>query len=400
MFWAAKKASTDGARIEELLSRCVAEAIPSKESLRKLLLSGKRLRVKLGIDPTSPNIHLGRTVPLLKLKDFQELGHTVIFIAGDFTALVGDTSDKDSERPMLSEEVITKNMKTYREQVGKILDLSQTEFHRNSEWLSKLSFKDVATQADIFSVSDFTARENVKRRLDEGKRVSLREVLYPLMQGYDSVAVRADVELGGSDQRFNILAGRPMQEHYGQAPQHALLFTLITSPDGRKMSSSWGNTVNITDAVSDMFGKVMAVPDEFVESYFMHVTRVPEEKVKMVMAGHPKDAKMVLAKEIVRMYHGDNAAKKAETQFTSTFSERRVPQDVQEIKSAGPLRETLVKNGVIASNSEFTRLALGKDAAVRLLSNEGEIKIRSADAPAQIGTVYRIGKHRFVKIVK
>jgi len=392
MFFSRPAVAVDPQKIEALLSRCVAEVVPSKESLRALLQSGKRLRIKLGIDPTSPDIHLGRTVPLLKLKDFQDLGHTVVFIAGDFTALVGDASDKESERPMLSEATIRQNMATYREQVGKILDLSKTEFRRNSEWLAKLSFKEIAEQANLFSVADFIARENVRRRLDAGKRVSLREVLYPIMQGYDSVAIKADVELGGTDQRFNILAGRPLQEHYGQKPQHALLFTLITSPDGRKMSSSWGNTVNIADSANDMFGKIMAVPDDFIESYFMHVTRVPEAAVKRLMDGHPKDAKMALAEEIVRMYHGADAGKAARNAFAHTFSEQRAPEEVPELAFKDTLMETLVTGGVVASNSEYRRL--WEAGAIRY-ADSGEIL---RDSEAVTGRVLRIGKHRFVKI--
>ena len=198
------KVSTDEKKIKELLERGVEELIV-KESLEKKLRSGKKLRIKLGIDPTSPNIHIGRAVPLLKLRDFQELGHQVVFIVGDFTGVIGDTSDKDSERPMLSKKIIKENMKDYTKQAGKILDLSKCEIRFNSEWLKKLNYEEIGEQADVFSLSDFISRDNIKRRLDKGTRVSLREVLYPLMQGYDSVAVKADVELGGTDQ-----AARPI----------------------------------------------------------------------------------------------------------------------------------------------------------------------------------------------
>jgi tyrosyl-tRNA synthetase len=195
----------DEKKINELLTRGVAEVIDAA-SLRKKLLSGKKLRVKLGIDPTSPNLHLGRSVPLLKMRDFQELGHRVVFIVGDFTGVIGDTSDKESERPMLDAKTIKKNLATYIKQAGKIIDLKKAELHYNSEWLKKLTYHDVAEHANIFSIAEFIARENIKKRLDAQKRVSLREVLYPLMQGYDSIAVKADVELGGTDQRFNLLA--------------------------------------------------------------------------------------------------------------------------------------------------------------------------------------------------
>src|SRR3989338_6479351 len=216
----------DEKKIHELLSRGVSEVVV-KEQLHKKLLSGERLRVKLGIDPTSPDLHIGRSIPLLKLRDFQQLGHQVVLIVGDFTAVIGDTSDKDAERPMLSQETIEKNKKSYFEQAGKILDLSQVEMRYNSEWLKPLNYRQIGEHADLFSVADFIARENIALRLKAGKRVSLRELLYPLMQGYDSVAVTADVELGGTDQKFNLLAGRVLQEHFGQEPQNVVIGPLI-----------------------------------------------------------------------------------------------------------------------------------------------------------------------------
>jgi tyrosyl-tRNA synthetase len=203
--------NTNQQKIEELLSRGVEEVI-HQESLKKKLESGKQLRVKLGIDPTSPHLHLGRAIPLLKLKDFQELGHQVVFIVGDFTGVIGDTSDKDSERPMLTKEVIEENMKEYVRQAGKIIDVDKAEIHYNSEWLEKLTYREIGEQADQFSVAEFIARDNIRRRLDAGTRVSLREMLYPLMQGYDSVVVNADVEIGGFDQLFNLKAGRYIQK--------------------------------------------------------------------------------------------------------------------------------------------------------------------------------------------
>src|SRR3989344_4782534 len=204
-----KKPIIDERKIEELLSRGVEEVI-EKSSLEKKLKSGKVLRVKLGIDPTSPKLHLGRSIPLLKMRDFQELGHQLVFIVGDFTGVIGDTSDKDSERPMLSPEQIRKNMKDYVKQASRVIDIRKSEVHYNSKWLKKLTYDKIGEQADQFSLAEFNARENIKKRLAEGKRVSLREVLYPLMQGYDSVAIKADVEIGGTDQRFNLLAGRQL----------------------------------------------------------------------------------------------------------------------------------------------------------------------------------------------
>lgn len=380
--------------IDELTSRGVEEIIPSVESLKKLLRSGKRLRIKLGIDPTSPHLHLGRSVPLLKLRDFQRLGHQVVFIIGDATGVVGDTSDKDAERPMLTEDQVTKNLETYVSQVTKILDKNLLEVRRNSEWLLKLNYRDIGEHADKFSVSDFIARDNIRKRLDAGKRVSLREVLYPLMQGYDSVAITADVELGGTDQRFNLLAGRSLQEAHRQAPQHIVMTELILGTDGRKMSSSWGNTVNLSDTPRDMFGKVMSIPDALVSTYFTHATRIPMEEIAALAVRHPKEAKMALAQEVVRMYHGSTEAEKAKNDFDTTFTKGGVPSDVLEISFSGNLMETLVKHGIVASNSEYRRL---HDAgAIR----DAETDERYPGNDGFIGRVLRIGKHRFVKIVK
>jgi len=225
-------------QIEELLTRGVAEVI-DKEHLRKRLLSGEKLRIKLGIDPTSPNIHIGRAVLLLKLRDFQNLGHKIIFIVGDFTGQIGDTSDKDSERPMLLQEQVVSNMQNYLEQAFKILDREKTETHYNSEWLSKIDLLELGKMASVFSLHEFASREVIARRLSTGKRVSFHEMLYPLFQGYDSIAVKADVEIGGTDQRFNLLAGRTLQPKYDQEPQDVLMTNLILGTDGRKMSSSW-----------------------------------------------------------------------------------------------------------------------------------------------------------------
>lgn len=344
-------------QIEELLSRGVSEVI-DREHLKSRLLSGEKLRVKFGIDPTSPNIHLGRSVPLLKLRDFQELGHAIVFIVGDFTGQIGDTSDKESERPMLSEEEVHANMATYAEQAGKILDMSRVEIHANSTWLSKLGFGEIGREADAFSVAEFIARDNIRRRLDAGKRVSLREMLYPLMQGHDSLAVSADVEIGGTDQRFNLLAGRRLQERLGKSPQDILTTNLIFGTDGRKMSSSWGNTINLMDMPNDMLGKVMSIPDELIESYFVHCTRVPMEEVESLLkVENPRDAKLRLGREIVKIYHDEESAREAEAYFVSTFSKREAPQDIREVKltSEMSLLDFLVQEGFATSRGDARR---------------------------------------------
>lgn len=388
-------------KIDEILSRGVAEVI-RKDELRAALLSGDVLRVKLGVDPTSPHLHLGRATTLWKLRDLQDLGHQIVFIVGDFTALIGDTSDKESERPMLTREVVEKNLETYLEQAGKILDMSKVETHRNTEWLEKLTYREIGEHADVFSVADFIARDNIKRRLDAGKRVSLREVLYPLMQGYDSVAIKADIEIGGNDQKFNILAGRSLQSHFGQKPQNIILLDLIEGLDGRKMSSSWGNTINIMDSANEMFGKVMSLRDDLIVKYFTYATRVSKEVADEAMAAlgrgdNPRDVKLNLAQEIVSMYHGKDEAVRAQDAFLSVFQKKEIPEDIEEIQGEGKLGELLKLKGVVASMNEWRRL-VGEGAVKRLGEESVEEKILDDNAFATPG-VYKVGKRRFVKIV-
>jgi tyrosyl-tRNA synthetase len=401
--------SSQEQKIEELLTRGVAEVI-DREHLKARLMSGEILRVKFGIDPTSPHIHLGRAVVLRKLRDFQDLGHKIIFIVGDFTGVIGDTSDKESERPMLSADVIEENMRTYMEQAGKIINLDIAETHYNSTWLDKLGYEEIGEQADQFSLAEFIARENIQKRLDDGKRVSLRELLYPLMQGFDSVATNADVELGGTDQRFNLLAGRRLQEAHGQKPQDILMTHLILGTDGRKMSSSWGNTINLLHAPNDMFGKVMSIPDELLSSYFVHCTRVPIAEVDKIMSAikdgaNPRDAKIRLAKEIVMFYHGMEKAEKAETYFIETFSKGVIPKDVREFS---PLYEPAIE-GYENIESFIARIGLAKSKsdARRKIEQSG---VSIGDEKILVGSrmlnkeldnekVMKVGKKDFVKIV-
>lgn len=383
--------------MRELLTRGVEEVI-EREHLQAQLTSGKTLRVKLGIDPTSPNLHLGRAIPLLKLRDFQALGHQIIFIIGDFTGVIGDTSDKESERPMLSPEQVKTNLQSYLEQAGKILDLKKCEVRYNSEWLGKLDYHEIGRQADIFSLSDFIARENIKKRLEAGKRISLRELLYPLMQGYDSVAVQADVEVGGTDQRFNLLAGRELQRHYSQAPQDIIIGPLVEGLDGRKMSSSWGNTINVLDAPNEMYGKVMSLHDDLIIKYFTLVTRVDlaivhtyEQELKN--GANPRDYKMKLARELVRFFHSEADAAAAENYFIKTFSQKEVPSEVAELTpSAYDLVTVLVEAGFAESKSDARRAI-----------EQGGVKVDEIVAadPKQIistGSVVQKGKRYFVKV--
>ena len=390
-------------QIEEILTRGVSEVI-DRESLKKRLLSGEKLRIKFGTDPTSPNIHLGRAVPLLKLKDLQELGHQIVFLIGDFTGVIGDTSDKESERPMLERAVVEKNLETYFEQVGKILDMSKVEVVKNSDWLGKLTYREISEQADIFSLAEFIARDNIKKRLEKGTRISLRELLYPLMQGYDSVVLKADLELGGTDQRFNLLAGREMQKHYKQKPQDIMMTDLIEGTDGRKMSSSWGNTINLTDDANLMFGKVMSMGDELIGKYFVHCTRVSMEEIakieKEMKDGvlNPRDAKLRLAGEITAIYHGQDLARQAREYFINTFSKKEIPQDVAEFEVTKEMKliELLVESGNAKSFGDARRKIEQGGVSI----NEEKITDQQALVTKEFdGQVLKIGKLGFVKII-
>lgn len=385
--------------MNELLTRGVVEII-DQANLERKLASGQPLRVKLGIDPTSPNLHLGRSIPLLKLQDFQKLGHKIIFIVGDFTGLIGDTSDKESERPMLSPETVKENLKTYIEQAGKIIDVSQAEVHHNSEWLAKLDYLEIGRQADTFSLNEFMSRENIKRRLDAGKRVSLRELLYPLMQGYDSVAVKADVELGGTDQRFNLLAGRDIQRLYNQVPQDIVVGPLIEGPDGQKMSSSAGNTINLLDTPDDMFGKIMSIPDELIIKYFTWLTRVDlatigEYEAKLKAGENPRDVKKKLASELVRMYHSAEVADKAQDYFTKTFSNKEIPDNLPEFNPESgqyDLISVLVEAKLASSKSDAGRII--EQGGVKI---DGQVII-DPHFVVPSGVTLQKGKLKFLKI--
>jgi len=388
-----KNVHSDEKIIDEILTRGVSEVI-QKETLRKDLLSGRKLRIKLGSDPTSPNLHLGRAVSILKLRDFQELGHQIVFIVGDATGVIGDTSDKESERPMLSKRDIEKNTQTYFDQVGRVLDIKKTETKYNSEWLSKLTYEEIGAHADMFSVADFIARENIKKRLDEGKRVSLREVLYPLMQGYDSFHVKADVEIGGTDQRFNLLAGRKLQESLGQTPQNILMTDLIEGTDGRKMSSSWGNTIDILDEPVDMYGKVMSLHDELIEQYFISCTRVPLDEIESITQGHPKEAKMNLAHEIVSIFHSDKDADSAEESFVNIFAKGELPSAIPEVtlKRGASIHEAL--SSIVSSKLEVRRLVEG--GAIE--DSKGN-RVTDINTKITNNTVFKVGKRRFIKVI-
>ncbi len=375
----------------DLLKRGIEEII-DKKNLEKKLNSKKKLRIKLGVDPTSSNLHLGRSIPLLKLRDFQELGHKIVLIIGDFTGVIGDTSDKEAERPMLTEKQVKDNMKDYLLQMGKIIDIKKCEFNYNSKWLKKLNYKEITQQANVFSLNEFISRENIKKRLDQGKRISLREVLYPLMQAYDSVMIKSDVEIGGTDQRFNMLCGRTLQRYYNQEPQDVITNPLIQGIDGRKMSSSWGNTINLLDSPDQMYGKVMSLKDELITEYFTLITRVELKKIKEWEKLSPRDYKAKLAFQIVKFYHDEKKAKQAEQYFVNTFSKKQIPDNISLLKPKSyDLISILLQAKFCQSKSEAKRLIIQKGIKINQKTVDQEIEVKKGD-------IVQKGKRYFVKI--
>ena len=388
----------------ELLLRGI-DAVFSAEELRTRLAEAKKpLRVKLGMDPTAPDIHLGHSVVLGKMRQFQDMGHKAVLIIGDYTALIGDPSGQNSARPTLTPEQIQANATTYFQQAGKILDTSsgKLEIRYNSEWLSKMTMMDIIRLTAKKTVAQMLQRESFKKRLTADQDVFLHEFLYPVVQGYDSVVIESDVELGGTDQTFNCLVGRDIQRAYGQAPQIVMVMPLLVGLDGvEKMSKSKGNYVGVTDQPNDMFGKIMSIPDTLMENYFTLLTTVPVAQIEELVdpdKTHPRQAKAELARTIVERYHGKDAASAAVEEFDRVFSAKQVPTEMPEIKiPSGEIGiiALIVQAGFAKSNGEARRL-VGQNA----VSIDGE---KNTDAESVVnpenGQILRVGKRRFGKIV-
>jgi tyrosyl-tRNA synthetase len=352
-------------QLDDLLSRGVANVISDKESLKELLSSGKKLNIYLGIDPTSSHIHLGHAFPLRKLQILAEMGHNITFLIGDFTALIGDTSDKESERPVLTQEEINQNFETYKKQAEKLLDFSKVTVKHNSEWLAKLTFTDIVKLTQHFSFGDFASRELVKKRLTDGKRVGLHEALYPVMQGYDSYFLDTDLQLGGTDQTFNMQAGRTLQKILRSKDSFVMTNEFLTGTDGRKMSKSWGNAIWLDDTAIDMFGKIMSINDDLILEYFKlgtNVTadRIEEIKKRLESGENPIEIKKDLAGIIVTELHSEQDAKDAENHFHTVVQQKGTPDDVETLTLlSGEERSILdfiVENNLVSSKSEGKRL--------------------------------------------
>jgi len=380
------------------LGRNAAEVISGDELTAKLR-EGRALRVKLGMDPTAPDLHLGHSVTLKKLRDFQRRGHTVIFLVGDFTAMIGDPTGRSETRKPLTREQIVANAETYRRQVSKILDPALTEVRFNSEWMDKLDVRGLIEIAAKLSVARMLERDDFEKRLAEQQPLFLHELLYPLVQGYDSVALRADVELGGTDQKFNMLVARELQRAFNQPPQVVMTMPLLEGLDGvRKMSKSYGNAVGLTDAPRDMFGKLMSIPDRMMPRYFELLTDVAPAELAAIRSGaaHPMESKKRLATEIVAEYHDSDAASDARDYFESKFQRREVPQDVPVFRIAAELWicELLKQLGFAASTNEARRLV--GQGAVRV-DRQTVTDINFHFVPGQ-HRILEVGKRRVARI--
>lgn len=388
-----------------VIRRGVAEIVPEEELKDKLFRTIKEnrpLRIKLGLDPTAPDIHLGHTVVLNKLRQFQDLGHEVHLIIGDFTGRIGDPSGKSETRKQLTEEEVIANAATYKEQIFKVLDAERTIIHFNSEWLMPLNLVDVLNLAGKYTVARMLERDDFSRRYKEGMPIGIHEFMYPLMQGYDSVELRSDVELGGTDQKFNLLVGRNLQKEYGMEPQVALTMPILEGTDGvQKMSKSLGNYIGVNDEAYEMFGKTMSIPDTLIIRYFELLTRVSLQelqKLQQAMSSgelNPRDAKMRLAREIISMYHSAGEARKAQDKFELVFSRRDIPDDIPEILvEAGEvwLPKFMSDHKLVKSTSEGKRML--EQGAIRV---NGE-KFVSENLGLEDGMVIQVGKRKFGKI--
>ena len=385
----------------------VADLINEQDLVKKIeksIKENKPLVVKLGLDPTAPDIHLGHTVPLRKLRLFQEFGHQVVIVIGGFTARIGDPTGKSVTRPPLTKEEVLKNAETYKTQIFKVLDPEKTIVRDNSEWLESMNFADVLRLASSYTVARMMERDDFSKRFKEGRAIGVHEFMYPLMQGQDSVALHADVEFGGTDQTFNLLMGRHLQELEGQEPQVVITMPLLEGLDGiQKMSKSLGNYIGIDEEPKEMYGKAMSIPDELMMRYFMLVTDMSieeqEDMAKRLESGelHPRDAKMQLARTIVRLYHGEEAALEAEEEFKRVFQQRAMPTDIPEYAMDAPTEPIFVPQfctdaGLTASNGEARRSI--KAGAFKV---NGE-KYTEENLKLEDGMIVQVGKRKFVKI--
>jgi len=392
----------------EYLRRGTVEIIEEEELLAKLKRAqetGRPLRVKAGFDPTAPDLHLGHTVLIRKMRHFQDLGHEVYFLIGDFTAMIGDPSGRSDTRPPLTKDEVLENAKTYANQVFKILDAQKTKVVFNSEWMSRFRAEDFIRLCGKYTVARMLEREDFKKRFENQRPIGIHELIYPLIQAYDSVALEADVELGGTDQRFNLLVGREIQREYGQEPQVIITVPILEGLDGvQKMSKSLGNYVGITEPPQEMFGKLMSISDDLMWRYYELLTDIPLEEIERLKQAvaegreHPKEVKKRLAMEIVARYHSLEAAQKAAEEFEKVFAKGGVPEDIPTVETAEEkiwLPRFLKDHGLVKSTSEGKRLVA--QGAIQL---DGK-KLREEEVCLSPGEhVFRIGKKRFLRVIR
>lgn len=402
------KIDTDPKKIEELLTRSVVNVLPTKELLKNLLLSGKKLRIYIGADATGSKLHIGHSTNFMILEKFRKLGHEVIVLFGDFTAKIGDPTDKGTARKPLNDKEVKQNLKTWKKQISKVVKISHfgngAKIVRNSKWLSKLNFSDVIDLASNFTVQQMLERDMFQKRIEEKKPIHLHEFFYPLMQGYDSVVLDVDLEIGGNDQTFNMLAGRTLQKNLNNKEKFVLPTTLLVNPKtGKKMmNKSEGTAVWLDDKAEEMFGKIMSLPDETIIPIFTDCTHVSLEEIEKIkqelLSGiNPRDIKVRLAKEIVTIYHSKAEADKAEENFVKTFKEGGLPEKIDEIVATNgeALVDLSVKAGLVKSKGEFRRLVLENAVS----NQETGDKITDPLFKVISTTVFKIGKRRFLKVI-
>ncbi len=384
-------------KIEEALTRGVEEVIV-KDELRQKMLFGKKLRIYFGVDPTGALLHLGHAVVLWKLREFQELGHEVILLIGDFTAKIGDPSGRDATRVPLTDKQIKENMKDYKKQAAKILDFSKVKVKHNSTWLSKLNFAKILELSTHFTVQQMLHRDMFDKRMKENAPINQSEFMYPLMQGYDSVAMDVDLEIGGNDQMFNMLAGRTLQKAYNNKDKDILTAKLLLGTDGRKMSKTYDNAIYLTDEPNDMFGKIMSIKDELIADYLEIATRLSNNEIlEIKKIQNPRDQKALLAKEIVKMYHGEKAAQEAAENFIKIFRRHETPTEIAVFKTSRvtyPVLDLLFDAKLAESKNDARRVVEGNGVTI----NNVKVTDWRQEINLEDGMVIQFGKRKFVKI--
>ncbi len=391
--------------IERVFDRTIAEVIV-KEELEEKLRSGRKLRLKLGLDPSKPNLHIGHAIGLRKLRQFQEMGHTVVLIVGDWTAQIGDPSGRDESRTMLSPDEVKRNAETYMRQFFIVVDPAKTEIRWQSEWFGKFTLADVFNLTSRFTMAQMMQHETFRKRWEEGRALTLMELMYPTLQAYDSVAIEADVEFGGMDQKFNILAGRDLQTSLGLPPQDVFLWPLIPGTDGRKMSKSFGNTIDLTDAPDQMYGKAMSISDDMLEPYLSLISSFADDELNEILRAlvegevNPRDVKMGLARDVVRQFHGEKAAREAEAEFVRIFQKGKLPSEIPVYQP--PSWEPVLITDLL----QDAGLATSASAARRLISQGGvridgeKVEDFGVTVEPTEGMIVQVGKRRFIKIAR